>query len=229
MDQVEHLSQYHIRTISYFVIEGPDGVGKSTLIQKLIKYFNENSSYLAFNISPCNNAYGNAVKQLLRQVPRKALHEKVETQLQLSTLENVLLVDIPDIIDQHVDEPKSLILFIDRWVHSTGVYQYYTRQPESTRDPFIDLSHHPRIREFRPDGVFILDAPDSVLDERLGLRDQLDRYEEKSFQKLVRSGYRAFKKYSSPILRNAEYIDVGSEDIEVNFKKVLSEVLQRLK
>ena len=50
-----------------FVIEGPDGVGKSTLIDLLSTYFNNNTSYTCKVVSPSGNEYGRMIKGILNE------------------------------------------------------------------------------------------------------------------------------------------------------------------
>lgn len=199
----------------YVVIDGPDGVGKSTIIKNLVDYFNKNTKYEAFSYSPSHTEYGEAIKTLLTQF---TVTPTVEEQLQLSTLtwlyENVLKHH-----EERSDDIKRII-FIDRWEDSTAVYQRYVKAKDR---PFIFDWKNPLYRPFTQ--YFILDANDAILDERLYNQGrQLDLYESVDNQKKVREGYREIKRYNT----NRRFIDVNGT-VDDNVKAVLSEILVWLK
>lgn len=198
-----------------FVIDGPDGVGKTTLIEKLTTYFNTNTPYQAFHLSPSNTNFGKGVKKLLNEFKP---NNDVQKLLQLATI-NYLRDRIDNILEKSTPA-KSNIIFLDRWLSSTGVYQEYCvhgNQPFYYGTEFT--SYLPTITR-----TFILDASDEILDSRLMNRDFKDIYEVDDFQKKVREGFRTIFKYN---VGKYERI-VLDGTLDENFKKVLSAVIHRL-
>lgn len=170
-----------------FVIDGPDGVGKTTLINKLTKYFNECTSYKAYSLTPSNTEFGKGVKTLLNEFKP---NNEVQKLLQLATI-NHLNDDISKILESSTKEVSNII-FLDRWLTSTGVYQGYchhSSQPFYQGKEFVDQLPHITLN-------IILDAPDEILDSRLNNRDTKDLYEVDEFQRKVREGYRHIFDYN---------------------------------
>lgn len=210
--------------VQVFVIDGPDGVGKSTLIKKLVDYFNTSSSYQAISFSPSNSPFGKKVKQLLKEVK---LQPKTQKQLQLATLMNLLEDTINPVTDELSICDKPSIIFIDRWVDSTAIYQQFVPERDINGFPFLlDYNDKDFVLPFY-NHTFILDTSDEVLDKRLfGNRTEHEIYETKEFQEWVRLGYRRIFKYRD---HRRTQVDVSSEDMEANFKTLLSVVFTHLK
>lgn len=210
--------------VQVFVIDGPDGVGKSTLIKKLVDYFNANSSYKAISFSPSNSPFGKKVKQLLKDVKPQS---KTQKQLQLATLTNLLEDTIDPITDELSICDKPSIVFIDRWIDSTAIYQQFAPKKDIHGFPFLlDYDKSSYTLPFY-NRTFILDASDEVLDKRLfGERSTHDIYETKEFQEWVRLGYRRIFKYD---VNKYTQVNVSSDDVDVNFKELLSQILVWLK
>lgn len=198
-----------------FVIDGPDGVGKTTLIKMLTKYFNECTSYKAHSLSPSNTEFGKGVKKLLNDFKP---NNEVQKLLQLATI-NYLNGEIEKILYSEKLEVGNII-FLDRWLTSTGVYQEYCHhggQPFYHGEEFV--SSLPRITK-----KIILDAPDEVLDARLSERTEKEIYETDEFQRKVREGYRHIFDYRIGN-HTKVYLD-GT--LDENFKKLLSVVIDNL-
>ena len=207
-------------TIHIFVVDGPDGVGKSTLINQLANYFNSSTSYDAVVISPSNTPYGKEVKRIIATHPDISLD--VETRLQISTLQHAKDI-LLDIVKPYAASNKNIIVFLDRWDTSTGIYQFYIKGGYPT--PFytgerISLPHLTK--------YFILDAPDALLDDRLYSRSNnqaCDPYERYDFQRKVRDGYRAL--FQRPVSLFTKVTVDGT--VEENTKKLISHVIHNLR
>lgn len=206
--------------VHVFVIDGPDGVGKSTLINKLVNYFNQNSSYDALAFSPSNTPYGQSIKQLLKN--HRDISLDTELRLQVSTLFH-LREQIIAVLGEAVKAQRNLIVFLDRWDSSTGIYQRYVHDDDGL--PWYH-GEKPTLPHFNK--YLILDAPDDVLDERLYHRPEKsleDKYENYAFQQKVRAGYRAI--FDFPTSLHTRILVDGTP--EENVRKLLSEIIPYLR
>lgn len=217
-----------------FVVDGPDGVGKTTLIRQLVNYFSTSTSYLAKALSPSNNCYGKGIKALLNDpdiVARGGLPKQLETQLQLSSLVYLDMVEIPEMIktvettlhDAQRNE-RTLLLFVDRWVDSSGVYQYYLKHQTDT--PLYQGEYQPR---YIPEKIFILDAPDELLSKRIDDRqEEKDIYESETTQKRVREGYRKLFELQDKYHALREQVTVDNS-LDENVKLLIGKIISVLK
>lgn len=212
--------------IKIFVIEGPDGVGKSTLLDKLVNYFNQHTSYHAVKVTTSSELLHKHVKEYIDN-NKSNLDINAERHLIYAVLNSVKQRINENYINTYnPDADKPTIVFIDRWLLSTGVYQYYL--PSKGAHSAAIVNHPPELSSFYIDHVYVLDAPDEVIDNRLVQRglDERDVFERKEVRHLIREGYREPFKY-----RIGKYtqVDVSSDDVEVNFKALLGKVLLELK
>ena len=203
-------------SIHIFVVDGPDGVGKTTLIHELVNYFNYNTSYKAYTFSPSNNVYGKKIKQLIKDLPDLPL--EVERQLHLTTLQ-YLVEEIRPLVRESVESETSTIIFLDRWDVSTGIYQLYARVPNV--QPWLNDA---KIKGIVINQYFILDADDALLDKRIEARREKEGYEQGEFQRRVRQGYRELFDYH---LSKFTRIVLG-DDLEENKKTLLTQIIHRL-
>lgn len=214
--------------VKIIVIEGPDGVGKTTLVSKLVDYFNTYTSYQAHALTPSNNAYGKQIKAILNDpqiMAQGGVSKEIEALLQLSSshwLDDYISREYVDKVNTH---EKSILLFVDRWKDSSAVYQSYLKQqtplPVYPNDPLGELKNH-------PDGIFILDASDTLLDARINTRNAVkDIYETTEVQKRVREGYRLLLQMDDQYKQIRRRVEVNGA-VEENFKTLLSQVLSVL-
>lgn len=214
-------------TVQIFVIDGPDGVGKTTLINKLVSYFNQSTSYKAVSLSNSRTALGVEVKRILNTFD---LSNQSEVSLILSTLHDLANIIhseyiVDDLLAKEEGEVKTII-FLDRWISSTYVYQKYafekmlgSKSPATTwfdyPQPHIDISRY-----------LILDTDDAIMEKRLRDRGELDRFERSvKFRQYVREGFRELKNHT---LTNYSFLNV-TEDYDDNYRKTLTEILKYLK
>lgn len=174
--------------IYLIALDGPDGVGKSTLINKLVEYFNSCTSYKAMTMSPSSGPFGLEVKRILKTLPD--IPREAECNLHLASMEYTLAE--VEKLQETASEENKLIIFLDRWLASTGVYQYHANGLGTT--PFVKhvlLSYYPKTYQARLIPQILLHVEDeSILDKRLAERKETDKYEASEFQMKVREGYK---------------------------------------
>lgn len=213
-------------SVQIFVIDGPDGVGKTTIINNLVSYFNQSTSYRVISYSNSKTEFGKDIYNILF---KHDLPIEVEKQLQLSTLQYLAsyingTYIIPDLLDASDRETKTLI-FLDRWVSSLGIYQGYAHRRLHGEVKPLPLSFEKTVIDDNIVNYFILDLDDSILKRRLLQRDKSDKYESTNFQHYVREGFRALKKYNIP---KTTHVSI-SENLDENTKLLLSKIIQLLK
>lgn len=210
------------KNLYLIAIDGPDGVGKTTLINKLTEYFNSCTSYDATAMSPSSGPFGLEVKRLLKDF--KDIPKMAECNLHLISMEYTL-AEIEKLQKDYTDE-KKLIVFLDRWLASTGVYQYYAN--EITGEPFVShvhVSYYHKTYQARGIPQILLHVDDeSILDERLAERKETDKYEASEFQRKVREGYKKRASYTSYLEHDIRVNVSGT--VEENLKKLISEVIK---
>lgn len=202
-------------SVHVFVIDGPDAVGKTTLIDKLVAYFNSNTSYDAVKLSPSSTGFGSAIKQLVLTTPN--ISRRLEKLLFHAGM--VRVADEIETLKQTYSENKELIVFIDRWLDSHTVYQNYLHQGRLDIDEYKDVPY--------PDKTILLDASDELLDKRLlEERTEKDKYEDLTLQQRVRYGYRLLANNS---YRRNNIIQVMVEGtVEENLKQLTGIVIREL-
>lgn len=227
--------------IHYFAFEGPDGVGKTTIIDYLTNYFTTNTKYKVFCFSASNSALGKEVKKI---IANRDLFWEVESRLHHATLEYLLTHGCKKLENKYKNNnEENCIVFFDRWFPSTVVYQFLATFPKDkishALNAFFFQSDDPTIKHFADTldyfaskniDVIYLDAHDETLDKRLYKdRSEQEKYEAKDFQDNVRESYRQLFKYLKlHKLYNTDIRHYTDSSLESNAKELLSKIIQRL-
>lgn len=206
--------------MKFIVLEGPDGVGKSSLAHALVDYFNQCTSYQSIYISPLDDELtGKPIKQLITSA-KQGIDGYRQTEIALIVASMVGLIE-----SKINDQPDDMILICDRWTLSTYVYQAIAKeQPIHRIQQWLELVN----KLVEPDLVLVLDLPDELLDARMVTRgiDKNDKFEVPEFQRRVRQGYRNYGVYhhveSSKTKVKVVEVDGSMEE---NKKKILSEII----
>ena len=206
----------------YIVLEGPEGVGKTTqllaLEQKLkaaglpVRMFREPDSV--------TNLTARAIRHLT-QDPHYPMNTRTEVLLY-----NAARAQSLEVIQQSVDQ--GIICICDRNYLTTLALQYYGRGdvPDyTTINSIIQFA----VGDAEPDLCIVLDAPVNVLSERTSKRYQGERFDnlDESFLERVRSGYLwEANQRQLPVVYATEPSDVVAENI---WKLVAKELAVRPK
>ena len=164
----------------FITLEGTEGVGKSTLISSLKKYFIEIEIDFIFTKEPGGTREGNEIRNIL-------LDRSMELEPYTETL--LLLADrvqhVKKIIKPALEKNKNI--FSDRYIDSTYAYQGAGRGiSQDDLDNFINLLNFPI-----PDLTIFLDLSITEGIKRVKKRGEVDRFEEEevSFFEKIRQFY----------------------------------------
>jgi dTMP kinase len=159
--------------------EGPEGSGKTTVIEAVRKYFKKRRLNAAIFREPGSTAIGEEIRQVILNTSHQKMDVYTELLLYLACRTQLIREKIQPLLS------KKGFIILDRFTDSTIVYQGLAGGLPAK---WVMKA----VKEFSlgitPDMTFLLDV-----DERLGLRRsrRKDRMEQKSlsFHRKVRQGY----------------------------------------
>lgn len=193
----------------FIVVEGGEGVGKTTQADLLIKKLHSNGRKAEFIREPGGDPLAEKLRELL--LDPNMSHEP-ETELLLF---NAARIQTLVIVDQRLKEGIDVVS--DRNMLSTIAYQGYARG--------LNLNLVREICEIatkrvKPDLVMLLDAPAEIVNARRDTRGTSDRFEQlgEDFHTKVREGYK-----TEAQLLNLPIID-ASPSIDEVFKSIWQNV-----
>ena len=168
----------------FITLEGGEGVGKSTALNFLKKYFTQQKKSFVVTREPGGTAMGESIRQLL-------LHreeEKVLPETELLLLFAARAQHIATVIKPALAAGKVVIS--DRFTGSSYAYQGGGRQVPQAK---IDFLAEWIQADVVPDLTFLLDAPVATGLSRLQNRQHKDRIEKEKvdFFERVRNAYLA--------------------------------------
>ena len=164
----------------FITLEGTEGVGKSTLIRSLKKYFTEKEIDFIFTKEPGGTREGNEIRNILLDRSMK-LEPYAETLLLLADR----VQHVKKIIKPALE--KNINIFSDRYIDSTYAYQGAGRGiSQDDLDNFINVLNFPI-----PDLTIFLDLSITEGIKRVKKRGEVDRFEEEevSFFEKIRQFY----------------------------------------
>lgn len=168
----------------YIVLEGPEGVGKSTQLEELqsrlikagftVRIFREPDS--------TNDLTARNIRRLT-QDPNYPMNSKTEVLLYNAARSQSL-----EIIKQNLSQ--GIICLVDRCYLTTLAIQYYGRSNLMDYDSIVNIIDF-TVDGVDPDLCIVLDAPVNVLKDRLQSRYSGERFDnlDINFLEKVRSGY----------------------------------------
>lgn len=157
-----------LRIGKFIVFEGPDAVGKSTLIESL-KDSDFGSKNPLFVRDPGGTNIGQGIRKILLDPENTEMSQETEIMLYLSSRAQL----VKEVIEPALFEGRDVIS--DRYTLSTMIYQRIGDGVDI--DDLKFLCHYAECG-VRPDHTFILKAPFEKLQERLN-KNGKDRMEGK--------------------------------------------------
>ncbi|HET9098662.1 MAG TPA: dTMP kinase [Candidatus Saccharimonadales bacterium] len=206
----------------YIVIEGPEGVGKSTQISELARRMRAAGLPVRTFREPDSQSdlTARAIRHLT-QDPRYPMNTRTEVLLYNAARSQSLQV-----IKQSVEQ--GLTCIVDRNYLTTLAIQYYGRG-DVPDYPTINGIISFAVGDCEPDLCIVLDAPVNVLKARLSNRYQGERFDnlDESFLERVRAGYLwEAKQRGFPVIFATQETDKVANDI---WKLVSGELAVRSK
>lgn len=228
--------------MKFIVLEGPDGVGKTTIANEAVSYINSNTNFKAKYVSPLDNEpIGTEIKKLITTA-KNSIDGYKQTEISL------IISSMVAMIEQHLEQNDNVVYICDRWTLSTYVYQGIAKEQSIQKiQQWIALVD----RMVVPDLVILFDAEDTELDKRIYdriyrkvmkdidgisldeleilIQKEYDKFEKKEFQDKVRKGYRSpgIQAYFDNLDTKLKFVKVD-EDHEENFTKVINLVLEEI-
>lgn len=171
----------------FFVIEGLDGAGKTSVIQevkKLLVKCKVPASKIVVTAEPTDSAFGKRIRQLLAS--KKKVKSGAKEFLELYVLDrkhHLKSVILPALFD-------GKIVLCDRYKYSTLVYQSL----QGVNPKKIAKMHAGMLK---PDAVFVLDINEGTALKRISSskREKLELFEKKVFLKKARKKFLSLKKF----------------------------------
>lgn len=198
----------------FIVLEGGEGVGKTTQADLLINKLNESGHTTEFIREPGGDPLAEKLRDLLLN---SGLDHEPETELLLF---NAARIQTLVIVEQRLQDGVNVVS--DRNMLSTIAYQGYGRG--------LDLNMVREICEIatkrvKPDLILLLDAPAEVVNSRRDDRGVSDRFEVlgEDFHEKVREGYRAeAKRLNLPVIDASRSIDAVFDQIWQNVEPLIN-------
>ena len=170
----------------FITMEGPDGAGKTTVIEKLIPLLEERTNVI---ITSTREPGGSRIAEDIRQIILDVQNVEMDVRTEAILYAAASRQHLTDRILPNLE--KGVIVFCDRFVDSSLVYQGVARG--------IGIEEVYQLNQFAtagktPDVTLYLDVPAEIGLERIHLAKgnrQFDRLDQEGlqFHKMVRQGY----------------------------------------
>ncbi len=201
----------------YIVIEGAEGVGKTTIVQMLAAQLQAAQLPVKILREPDsqNDLTARAIRRLT-QDPRYPMSTRTEVLLYNAARSQSL-----EVIRTAV--ANGVICLVDRSYLTTLAIQYYGRGDVPDYTAINDIINF-AVGDMQPDLMLVLDAPASTLKERVRVRSNAERFDnlDEAFLERVRAGYLwEAKQRNLPVV-------YANEDVETVFKHVWQHVTSTL-
>ena len=201
----------------FIVMEGPDGSGKTTQINLLKEYLEEEGYECLITREQGGTVIGEQVRQLILNPEYKEMSPVTEMLLYAASRAQL----VHEVIGPALETGK--IVISDRFVDSSIVYQGIARKLGIST---VSAVNAPGIGIYRPDGIFFIDLSEAEGLRRKKEQKKLDRMEQEGidFHHMVSEGYRKVLSGRPEVMK----ID-GERSIDAIQKKIRSHVDELLK
>lgn len=201
----------------FITIEGGDGSGKTTQIDLLTKYFNENGYEVLLTREPGGTIISEKIRDIILDKEHMEMSDITETLLYAAARAQ----HVHEFIEPNIKAGKVVIC--DRFVDSSVVYQGYARGVGI--DEVENINSY-AILGVMPDLTILLDLPADIGLDRKKSQGALDRLElqEDTFHIKVNEGYKILAKRHSDRILSVD----ATKPIEAIHKVIVGEIVKRL-
>ena len=199
----------------FITMEGPDGSGKTTQIEKLKAYLEDKGYDVLITREPGGTRISEAVRGIILNKDFTEMDPVTEMLLYASARAQL----VAESIGPAIESGKAVIS--DRFVDSSVVYQGIARGLGIDTVYEVNKS---AIRGYEPDITFLLDLPAEVGIARKKNQAELDRMENETieFHKMVADGYRRLAALNESRIKTIdaalpidEIYDIIKSDVEI--------------
>ncbi len=168
---------------SFITFEGCEGVGKTTQVERLRRYFEESGQKALFLREPGGTVISEKIREMLLSKENDNMNGKCEALLYSAARAQLLGEVVAPALE------KGVIVVCDRFTDSTFAYQGAAR---GLGMDFIDELNKLTCGDIVPDVTVFLDMPPRLAFARKGGADKNDRLESQSmeFHEKVYEGYK---------------------------------------
>lgn len=168
---------------SFITFEGCEGVGKTTQVERLRRYFEESGQKALFLREPGGTVISEKIREMLLSKENDNMNGKCEALLYSAARAQLLGEVVAPALE------KGVIVVCDRFTDSTFAYQGAAR---GLGMDFIDELNKLTCGDIVPDVTVFLDMPPRLAFTRKGGADKNDRLESQSmeFHEKVYEGYK---------------------------------------
>lgn len=168
---------------SFITFEGCEGVGKTTQVERLRRYFEESGQKALFLREPGGTVISEKIREMLLSKENDNMNGKCEALLYSAARAQLLGEVVAPALE------KGVIVVCDRFTDSTFAYQGAAR---GLGMDFIDELNKLTCGDIVPDVTVFLDMPPRLAFARKGGADKNDRLESQSmeFHEKVYKGYK---------------------------------------
>lgn len=166
----------------FITVEGQDGAGKSTNLQVVETFLQENDISFVTTREPGGTQFGEAIRELLLNSGDNIINDDAELMLIFAARAQ----HIDDLIEPSLS--KGVWVLCDRFTDTTYAYQGGGRGIDKNIIAELEKTVQ---GDLQPDLTILLDLPTDLSESRAGERSSPDRFEsqDQQFKENVRRAY----------------------------------------
>ncbi|MDD3419948.1 MAG: dTMP kinase [Candidatus Gastranaerophilales bacterium] len=203
----------------FITLEGADGSGKTTQMERIIEYFQKNNLPYLVTKEPGGVGVGEKIREILLN-HKGPVSSRCEMFLYLA--DRAQNIDV--IVQPAIAEGKMVLC--DRHADSTVAYQGYARGLDVEQ---INMLNNIATAGRKPDLTLLFDVETSVAMQRVGNRAEKDRLESEGavFHAKVRQGYLAIAQKEPERIKIVD-ANLSVEEVWTQVKRILDSEINPL-